>query len=131
MTNSTDSLQTVLPQIFSSQGTQIVQAILRGSSSLAGVFALTVLLGFNPFLASTALHAQEAGQSAHLASVNINNADAETLAAGLRGIGLSRAQEIVRYREAFGPFASVDELTEVKGVGASTLENNRAVITLE
>jgi competence protein ComEA len=66
-----------------------------------------------------------------VATVNINSADAGTLAAGLNGIGQTRAMEIVRYREAYGPFASVEELTEVKGIGKSTLEKNRALITLE
>lgn len=65
------------------------------------------------------------------AVVNINTADAATLALKLRGVGQSRAQEIVRHREAFGPFASPDELMEVKGIGQSTLEQNRSRITLE
>ena len=63
--------------------------------------------------------------------VNINSADAQTLATGLKGVGESRAMEIVRYREAYGPFASIDELAEVKGIGKSTLDSNRDVITLE
>ena len=54
-----------------------------------------------------------------------------TLASGLKGIGESRAMEIVRYRETYGPFASIDELSEVKGIGKSTLDSNRDVITLE
>ncbi|HEY6132051.1 MAG TPA: ComEA family DNA-binding protein [Halioglobus sp.] len=63
--------------------------------------------------------------------VNINTADAQTLANSLKGVGESRAMEIVRYREAYGPFASADELMEVKGIGQSTLDMNRDVITLE
>ena len=66
-----------------------------------------------------------------VATVNINTADAATLAASLKGVGAARAEEIVRYREAYGPFKSVDELTDVKGIGNSTLEGNRAIITLE
>jgi competence protein ComEA len=69
--------------------------------------------------------------SGALATVNINTADAPTLAASLKGVGQSRAVEIVRYREAYGPFSSADELAEVKGIGQSTLEQNRKVITLE
>lgn len=65
------------------------------------------------------------------AQVNINTADAAALAAGLKGVGRARAEEIVRYRETFGPFASPDELMEVKGIGKSTLELNRKLITLE
>ena len=66
-----------------------------------------------------------------MATVNINTADAATLAASLKGVGAARAEEIVRYREAYGPFKSVDELTDVKGIGTATLEGNRAIITLE
>ncbi|MEZ5571379.1 MAG: ComEA family DNA-binding protein [Halioglobus sp.] len=74
---------------------------------------------------------QKAAAATEVAKVNINTADAQTLAANLKGVGESRAMEIVRYREAYGPFASADELTEVKGIGPSTLEMNRDAITLE
>jgi len=63
--------------------------------------------------------------------VNINSADAKTLAEKLRGVGETRAMEIVRHRETYGPFASAEELTEVKGIGQSTLDRNRDLITLE
>ena len=116
---------------FSRLHRQFAQNTVYHPSALASAFALAVLLGLNPLLTSTALHAQDAAHPVQLASVNINSADAETLAAKLKGVGLSRAQEIIRYREAFGPFASVDELVEVKGVGPSTVEKNRAVIRLE
>lgn len=110
---------------------QFALANSYGSSSLAGALALVLLLGFNPIMTSTAVHAQDVAQSAQLASVNINSADAQTLAESLKGVGLTRAEEIVRYRETYGPFASVDELVEVKGVGPSTVDKNRAVLTLE
>ena len=110
---------------------QFANATLHSSSSLFSAMWLAVLLGLNPMLASTSLHAQETAHAVQLTSVNINSADAQTLAASLKGVGMSRAQEIVRYRETFGPFASIDELVEVKGVGLSTVEKNRAVLTLE
>jgi competence protein ComEA len=64
-------------------------------------------------------------QVAAVGTVNLNTADATTLAQGLLGIGEVKAQAIVAYREASGPFASVDELLEVKGIGTATLEKNR------
>ncbi|MGB1142054.1 MAG: ComEA family DNA-binding protein [Halioglobus sp.] len=76
-------------------------------------------------------HADEGAAAPPVQQVNINTADAAALAAGLKGVGQARAEEIVRYREAFGPFASPDELMEVKGIGRSTLELNRTLITLE
>ena len=63
-------------------------------------------------------------------AVDINTAGVEELAARLSGVGASRAEAIVRYREQFGPFESVEELTEVTGIGAATLERNRSVIRL-
>jgi competence protein ComEA len=63
--------------------------------------------------------------------VDINKADAATIAKELQGIGLSRAQAIVAYREKNGSFKSVDDLRKVKGIGARTLELNRANIRIE
>ena len=63
-------------------------------------------------------------------SVNVNTADAATIASRLNGIGMAKAEAIVAYREAHGPFKSIDQLAEVKGVGLKTVEKNRAVLTL-
>lgn len=62
--------------------------------------------------------------------VNINKADAQTIATSLDGIGLSKAKAIVAYRDAHGPFKSVDEVGHVKGIGAKTLARNRDAIRL-
>ncbi|MCY1289943.1 hypothetical protein D9M68_321880 [compost metagenome] len=63
-------------------------------------------------------------------TVNLNTADADTLQRELNGIGAVKAKAIVEYREANGPFASVDELLEVKGIGAATLEKNREKLSI-
>jgi competence protein ComEA len=57
--------------------------------------------------------------------VDINSADAVTLADELTGIGPSLAAEIVRDRDANGRYESADELTRVKGVGTRIVEMNR------
>ncbi|MFC4528371.1 helix-hairpin-helix domain-containing protein [Dyella halodurans] len=62
--------------------------------------------------------------------VNINKADAPTIAKSLDGIGLSKAEKIVAWRDEHGPFKSVDELSQVKGIGPATLERNREAILL-
>ena len=64
------------------------------------------------------------------APVDINSADAATLAAAINGVGPSRAAAIISYREANGPFASVDELTAIRGIGPKLLERNREVISV-
>ena len=63
--------------------------------------------------------------------VNVNTADAETISAELNGVGLSRANAIVEYRKLHGPFKTVEELLNVKGIGERTLEQNRDSIVLE
>jgi len=62
--------------------------------------------------------------------VNINTASTSQLAAVLKGVGLKKAQSIIEYREKFGPFKSVDELTAVKGIGEKTLQKNRSKISI-
>jgi competence protein ComEA len=57
--------------------------------------------------------------------VDINTADAKTLAAELRGIGETTAAAIVAYRTANGPFKTVDDLVKVRGIGNKILEQNR------
>ena len=62
--------------------------------------------------------------------VNINTATAEELSKVLTGIGMSKAQKIIEYREKFGPFISLDQLKEVSGIGQATLDKNLGKITL-
>jgi len=59
-------------------------------------------------------------------TININSADAATLQQALNGVGAVKAKAIVDYRQEHGAFATVDELLEVKGIGASILQKNRA-----
>lgn len=63
--------------------------------------------------------------------VNINTADATALAQSLDGVGLAKAQAIVAWRDANGPFTSADQLAEVKGIGESLVERNRDAIQVE
>lgn len=63
--------------------------------------------------------------------VNINKATVEQISASLNGIGPAKAEAIVKYRTENGPFVSADQLAEVKGIGPSTVEKNRAYILVE
>ncbi len=60
--------------------------------------------------------------------VDINRASAEELAAALEGVGLTKANAIVAFREQHGQFMVADELTKVTGIGEKTVERNRAFI---
>jgi competence protein ComEA len=61
--------------------------------------------------------------------INVNTADAIQLQE-LPGIGEVLSAAIVKYREDNGPFASVDQLDEVSGIGPATLENIRDLVTV-
>ena len=62
--------------------------------------------------------------------IDINTATPQMLAEALSGVGMHKAQAIVRYREEHGPFLSVDDLVQVSGIGARTLERNREKLTI-
>ena len=62
--------------------------------------------------------------------ININRASEGELVS-LDGIGSSKAQAIILYREMFGEFKTVDELAKVKGIGAKTLEKNRRRLSVQ
>jgi competence protein ComEA len=61
--------------------------------------------------------------------IDINTADAQTIADNIQGVGMTKAQAIVAYRAKNGPYKSLDELASVKGIGSKTLARNRDVIT--
>tara|TARA_B110000459_G_C16349741_1_gene376036 strand:+ start:50 stop:385 length:336 start_codon:yes stop_codon:yes gene_type:complete len=80
-------------------------------------------------LAPLTLSAQEtSANSSDAVKIDINSADAQTIAKGLVGVGMVRAKEIVAYREMFGNFESLDELTAVTGVGEATVDKNRHLL---
>ena len=63
--------------------------------------------------------------------VNVNTADAETMAKAFKGIGLKKAQAIVAYREKYGTFKAVAEVADVKGIGSALLSKNEGVMVVE
>ena len=87
-------------------------------------FIATLLLAFAPFAAGVSSAAEEQQQK-----VNLNSANAQELTS-LRGIGDKTAQAIVAYRESHGPFKSVDELVEVKGIGEKLVTSLREQVSV-
>lgn len=120
-----------LLQVYNWTALAVTRTLSPRQFGTAATLAVALALGVSLLSGSGAVYAQEAAALPSVTTVNINSDDAEKLAAGLTGVGQSRAMDIVRYREAYGPFSSVDELAEVKGIGKSTLDKNRTVITLE
>ncbi|MBC8026974.1 MAG: helix-hairpin-helix domain-containing protein [Steroidobacteraceae bacterium] len=62
--------------------------------------------------------------------VNVNTADATSLAKALNGVGPAKAKAIVAYRDKNGPFKSVDQLAMVEGISQKLIDKNRGDIRL-
>ena len=62
--------------------------------------------------------------------ININTASEAELTQ-LDGIGAKKAQQIILYRQMIAPFATADDLANVKGIGKATVDKNRHRITTQ
>jgi competence protein ComEA len=69
------------------------------------------------------------GVASSTSPVDLNTATAEQLDA-LPGVGPSTAAAILEHRESSGPFASVDELLDVRGIGEAKLEALRDLVSV-
>jgi len=87
------------------------------------IVLLTVVGFILGLFGSVALAADEGGK------INVNTASAEELSA-LKGVGEKIAANIVQFRKENGPYKSIDDLKQVKGVGTKILEDNAEKITL-
>lgn len=74
--------------------------------------------------------AKAPGAGAELPPISINTATATELADAMAGVNASLAQRIVDYRDAHGPFAALDDLVKVSGIGPATVAANRARLTV-
>jgi competence protein ComEA len=102
---------------------------LKAISMVLGTLLLVLIV--NPAIAQDNKgKAAKANETlASMQQVNINEADADTLAT-LKGIGKDRALKIIEYREQNGPFQKPEELMKVKGIGQKIFEQNKDFITL-
>ena len=91
--------------------------------------ALMVAVAPAGAMAAKKAEAVQAEAAAQTAVVDINTASEAELAT-LTNIGEAKAREIVAYRKVNGSFASVEDLAKVKGIGAATIEKNRARLTV-
>lgn len=63
--------------------------------------------------------------------VDINRADAAAMIANWKGIGEKKAKAIIAYRKKNGPFASVNDLANVKGIGDALIKNNKKYMSVK
>ena len=97
--------------------------------SVLSVMLLFVLI-VNPAIAQDNKDEVKSNETlASLQQVNINEADADTLAT-LKGIGKDRALKIIEFREQNGPFQKPEDIMKVKGIGQKIFEQNKDFITI-
>lgn len=75
------------------------------------------------------LYVPQAGEGEQPQKINLNRAEAWLLEA-LEGIGETRAEDIVAYRQRNGLFSNIQELTRVNGIGTATYEKIKHLITV-
>lgn len=63
--------------------------------------------------------------------LDINSANAEQLSHSLKGVGPQKAVAIVQYREQNGPFKTINDLANVKGIGEKVVADNRSRIVVK
>jgi len=95
------------------------------------IMALLTLLIVNPALAEVKKEgvAKTNETVASMQKININQADAKTLAT-LKGIGKDRAVKIIEYRETNGHFEKIEDIMKVKGIGKKIFEQNKNVLSV-
>ena len=102
---------------------------MKASNLFVAFFTFLLLCCGNVALADDMTGGKNSTEMSDI-TVNINTADAKSLASKLDGIGMSRAKAIVAYREAHGRFYSAEELSAVRGIGMSTVDKNASKIVV-
>lgn len=97
-----------------------------GALALALPLALTVAIVAVPAAAGAASWQEQAGETE---KIDINKAGEEELQR-LPGIGPAMARRIVEWRSEHGPFERVDDLLDIRGIGARTLDKLRPFIVV-
>ena len=88
------------------------------------------LFNLKSLIAASALSLALMGSAFAAEKVNVNTADAATLDRVLVNVGPTKAEAIVAYRKAHGPFRSAEQLAQVDGIGLKTVEKNREMIVI-
>ncbi|SMF36759.1 competence protein ComEA [Alteromonadaceae bacterium Bs31] len=108
----------------------IFKSLNKHFVNLMLALSVVCLMGAAPLSLAAKDAAKKENAAVVASKVNINKANAETIAQVLTGVGASKAEAIVAYRNDHGRFKSVETLLEVKGIGEATLEKNKGKIVL-
>lgn len=105
--------------------------VFQFAPKLFSAFMLSAVLMFTiPLASADTGMTKQSTASQSFAKVNLNQASVKELSTVLTGIGQSKAEAIVAYREKHGGFKDLNDLLKVKGIGKKTLEKNKAKMSL-
>jgi competence protein ComEA len=93
------------------------------------IFVLLAMISFVGLASAPVFAADSPAATSVLETIQLNQATAEELQA-LPGVGPSLSERIVAYRTEHGPFKSIDQLAEVKGIGDKKLAKLRDHLAL-
>ncbi len=94
------------------------------------LLALLFVVGSVGLSPATVSAAENLAAKVSIQTIPLNQATAEQLQA-LPGVGPALAERIISYRDEHGPFTSVDQLAEVKGIGQAKLAKLKDQLSLD
>ena len=107
------------PGIYSLEAGDTVEALIQAAGGTTS----------NAELSWLKFYVLRTGEGEQPQKIDLNRAEVWLLEA-VPGIGESRAQAIIDYRQQNGPFSNIKELTKVEGIGIATYERIKDLITV-
>ena len=86
------------------------------------------VLCYSGYLTAAPIEPMQESHNKEMITFNINTADAEIIADLMNGVGPKKAQAIIEYRTANGPFENLEALLAVKGIGSATIAKNKELV---
>lgn len=102
--------------------------MVKGILTMSYLLLLLSISTIQPYIVKA--EATETVSRSEISVVNINSASADEMAS-VPGLGEKKSQAIVKFREKHGPFARVEDLKKVDGIGDKLFEKIRQYVTVK
>lgn len=102
--------------------------MVKGMLTVSYLLLLLSISTIQPYIAKAEV--TETVSRSEISVVNINSASADEMAS-VPGLGEKKSQAIVKFREKHGPFARLEDLKKVDGIGDKLFEKIRQYVTVK
>mgnify|MGYP001078678381 CR=1 FL=1 len=109
----------------------VQQLALLTSCIFGGVFSSNMLLAADASSSANPTSVTATAANVDENTIDINTATAAQIAESMNGVGMAKAEAIVTFRDLNGNFMALEEIAQVKGIGAATLEKNKTVVRFQ